>query len=147
MLLSSAPVNMAALNRRLVVAVVVALGLGVLVARAVSGPERPDVPVIQLDRGERPPTSATTPIPEPGAGPGTTGEAIEPAPPMVPPTPPLDTPVVPPQQPTPGTVLGDDDEDAGRGGDDGYADDRPDADDDDGVTGGGDDDGGEDDDD
>ncbi len=146
MLLSSSSVTMETLSRRLVaaVALLAALVLGVLVVRAVSGPERVVVPVIQLDRGQGPPTSATTSTPEPDAAPETTGEPAEVAPPAVAPTPPLGTPALPPQQTTPGTVIGDDDENDGPGGgeDDGGEDD-----DDDDPGGDDDDDGGEEDDD
>ncbi len=154
MLLSSSPVTMEAVGRRLsaAVALLAALVLGVLVLRAASGPERVVVPVIELDRGQGHPTSATTSTPGPDAAPETAGEHVELAPPAVAPIPPLGSPALPPPQTTAGAVI-DDDEDDGLGGGDHDGgeeddkDDRPEADDDDGPGGDDDDDGGEEDDD
>ena len=117
MLLSSSGVTIGTLNRRLVVALVLsaALALGLLTARAVSGPEKREVPVIQLDRGQVP--GAPAPTPDTTAQP-VEPTAVEPTPPSVEPAPP---PLVPaaPEPSAPGTLGGDGDgDDAPGGGDD-----------------------------
>ncbi len=120
MLVSLPCVTMWTLNHRLVVALAVsaALALGFMAARAVSGPEKEVVPVIQLHRGQLPPAPAPAPDSQPALEPETTAPAVEPLQPTVGPTQPPATGALPPGPSSPGPVAGDDDDDSQSGDDD-----------------------------